>query len=135
MYPFGSAPACIYGTPIMHKCSSSDPFPKRRQIVLSIDTFNYNLAHFLCDLLSLLVPSDYSCKDSFSFVSQIKNASLSRKVLVSYDVTRLFTNIPLQESIDIGINLIFNHNPNLNITKTELKKLFPFPYITDPFYF
>ena len=104
-------------------------------IALSIDTFNYNLTHFLCDLLSLLVPSDYSCKDTFSFVSQIKNSSLSRKVLLSYDVTRLFTNIPLQESIDIGINLIFNHNPNLSITKKELKKTFPLPYITDSFYF
>ena len=38
----------------------------------------------------------------------------------------LFTNIPLQETIDITINLIFNHNPNLNITKKELKKLFLF---------
>ena len=65
---------------------------------------------------------------TFSFVSQIKNANLSKKFLVSYDVTSLFTNIPLQENIVIGINLIFifNHNPNLNITKKELKKLFLF---------
>ena len=57
----------------------------------------------------------------FSFVSKIKNASLSGKFLVSYDLTSLFTNIPLQETIDIAINLIFNHNLNLNITKKELK--------------
>ena len=62
----------------------------------------------------------------FSFVSQIKNANLSKKILVSYDVTSLFTNIPLQETIDIAINLLFNHNPNLNITRKELKKLFLF---------
>ena len=37
------------------------------------------------------------------------------------DVTSLFTSIPLQETIDIAINLILNHNPNLNITKKELK--------------
>ena len=36
------------------------------------------------------------------------------------DVTSLFTNIPFQETIDIAINLIFNHNPNLNITRKEL---------------
>ena len=77
----------------------------------------------LCNLLS---PNDYSCKDTFSFASQIKNANLSRKFFVSYDVTSLFTNILLQEIIDIAINLIFNHNPNLNITKKELKKLFLF---------
>ena len=109
MYPSGSAPARIYDTPKMHKFSSSDSFPKLCPIVSSIDTFNYNLAHFLCDLLSPLVPNDYSCKDTFSFVSQIKNANLSKKFLVSYDVTSLFTNIPLQETIDIAINLISNH--------------------------
>ena len=122
----GSAPAHIYGTPKMHKFSSSDSFLKLRLIVSSIGTFNYNLAHFLCDLCPPLVPNDYSCKDTFTFVSQIKNAHLSKKFLVSYDVTSLFTSIPLQETIDIAINLIFNHNPNLNITKKELKKLFLF---------
>ena len=48
------------------------------------------------------------------------------KFLVSYNVTSLFTSIPLQETIDIAINLIFNHIPNLSITKKELKKLFLF---------
>ena len=56
----------------------------------------------------------------FFFVSQIKNANLSSKYLVSYNVTSLFTNIPLQETIDIAINRLFNHNPNLNITKKDL---------------
>ena len=126
MYPSGSAPARIYCPPKMHKLSSSDSFPKLRPIVSSIGTFNYNITRFLCDLLSPLVPNDYSCKDTFSFVSQVKNANLSKKFLVSYDVTSLFTNIPLQETIDIAINLIFNLNPNLNITKKELKKLFLF---------
>ena len=116
----------------MHKFSSSDSFPKLRPIVSSIGTFNHNLSRFFCDLLSSLVSNDYSCKDTFSFVSQIKNVSLSKKFLVFYDVTSLFTNIPVQETIDIVINLIFNHNPNLNITK---KETFPFCYITGSFYF
>ena len=126
MYPSGFAPACIYNTPKMHKFYSSDSFPKLPLIVSSIGTFNYNLAHFLCDLLSPLVLNDYSCKDTFSFVCQIKNATLSKKFLVSYDVTSLFTNTPLQETTDIALNLIFNHNLNLNITRKELKKHFLF---------
>ena len=126
LYPSGSAPARIYVAPKMHKFSSSDSFPKLRPIVLSIGTSNYNLARFLCDLLSPLVPNDYSCKDTFSFVSQIKNANLSTKFLISCDVTSLFINIPLQETIDIAINLISNHIANLNITRKELKKLFLF---------
>ena len=56
-----------------------------------------------CDLHSPLAPNYYSCKDTFSSVSQVKNASLSGKFLVSYDVTSLF---PLQETVDIAVNLI-----------------------------
>ena len=92
----------------MHKFSSSDSFPTLCPIVSSIGTFNYNLTHLLCDLLSRLVLNDYSCKDTFSFVSQIKNANLSKKFVASYDVTSLFTRIPLQEITDIAINLILN---------------------------
>ena len=69
LYPSGPAPARIYGTPEMHKFSSSDLFPKLRPIVSSIGTLNFNLARFLRDLLSPLVPNDYSWKDTFSFVS------------------------------------------------------------------
>ena len=69
LYPSGSAPARIYGTPKMHKFSSSDSFPKLHLIVSSVGTFNYHLARFLCDLLSPLVANDYSCKDTFSCFS------------------------------------------------------------------
>ena len=133
LYPSRSAPARIYGTPKMHKLSFSDPFPKLCPIVLSIGTFNYNLACVFCNLLSPLVPNDYSCKNPFSFLSQIKNANLSKKFIVSYDVTSLFTNIPLQDTIDIAINLIFNHNPNLNINRKELKKLLFATFLTVSF--
>ena len=53
--------------------------------------------------VSPVVSDDYSFKDIFSFASQIKNANLSGKFLVSYDVTNLFTNVPLQEYIIIQI--------------------------------
>lgn len=41
-------------------------------------------------------------------------------VIFSPDVTSFFSNLPLQETIDLAINLNFNLNPNLNFTKTEL---------------
>ena len=105
----------------MHKFSSSDSFPKLCPIALSIGTFNYNLACFLSDFPLPLIPNDYCCKDTFSIVSQIKNEKLSTKFLVSYDVTSVFTNITLQKTIDLAINLIFNRNRILNITGKELK--------------
>ena len=84
-------------------------------IVSSIGTFNYDLTRFLCDPLSPVV------HDFFYFVSQIKNANLSAKFLVLYEVTSLFTNTALQETIDGTINLILNDNLNLNFTKNWLK--------------
>ena len=83
LYPSGSAHARIYDTPKVHKFYSRDSFPKLCAIVSSIDTFNYQLVRFLCDLLSSLFPNDYSCEDTFSFVSQTENANYSRKCLVS----------------------------------------------------
>ena len=72
LYPSGSAPARVYGTPKMHKFSSSDSFPKLHPIVSSIHTFNYNLARLLCNLLSPLVPNDYSGKDTFLFFLKLR---------------------------------------------------------------
>ena len=69
LYPSSSAPAGIYGTPKTQKFSSSDTFPTLYPPVLSIGTFNCDLTCFLCDLLSPVVPDDYACKDTFSFVS------------------------------------------------------------------
>ena len=79
LYPSGSAFARIYGTPKMHKLSSIDSFSKLRPIVLSIRTFNYNFACFLCGLFSPLVTNDYSCKDTL-FVSHSKNANSFQKI-------------------------------------------------------
>ena len=47
----------------------------------------------------------------------------------------LSTNIPPEETIDIAIHLIFNHNPNLNITRKELKRVFLFAISHNHFIF
>ena len=67
LFPAGPAPVRIYGTPKMHRFSSCDLFSKFHRIVSSIDIFYYNLAGFLCDRLSTLVPNDYSCEYTFPF--------------------------------------------------------------------
>ena len=79
----------------MYKFSPSQTCPKLRPIVLFIGTFNDDITHFLCDLLSPVVPDYYSCKDTFSFASQNIIANISGKFLVSYNITSLFTSIPL----------------------------------------
>ena len=46
--------------------------------------------------------------------------------MISYDVTSLFTNIPLDETIDIAVNLLKEKEPKLKISKKDLRKLFVF---------
>ena len=49
---------------------------------------------------------------------------MTDKFLISFDVTSLFTNIPLSEAIDIAINLLFENSPDTKFTKRELRKRF-----------
>ena len=44
--------------------------------------------------------------------------------MISFDVAKLFTNIPLTEAIDIAINLIFENSPDIKFTKRELRNHF-----------
>ena len=95
-------------------------------IVSSISTYNYHLSKFLTDLLDPIIHTSHCTKNSFTFCEEIKKVSGTNRFLISYDVCSLFTSIPLKEAIDITVNLLFEHNPGLNITKAELKKLFEF---------
>ena len=97
-----------------------------RRIVCSLGTYNYHLSKFLTDLLDPIIPTFHCTKDSFRFCKEIKKVSGTNRFLISYDVYSLFTSIPLKETLDINDNLLFEHNPGLNITKAELKTLYEF---------
>ena len=65
-------------------------------------------------------------KDSFSFCEEIKKVRASNKFLVFYNVCSLLTIIPLTETVDIAIDLLFEKKPGFKILKADLKKLFQF---------
>ena len=44
--------------------------------------------------------------------------------MVSINVESLFTNIPLEECIDLAVNYISEGNPDLKLTESELRSLF-----------
>ena len=77
-------------------------------------------------MLDPVIPTEYCAKDSFSFCKEVQEVSSSNKFMISYNVCSLFTSIPLKETIDIAVNLIFDKYPDLKITRQELKKLFEF---------
>ena len=44
--------------------------------------------------------------------------------MVFFDVESLFTNIPLEECIDLAVNYISDGNPDIKLNKSELRILF-----------
>ena len=126
IFPKGSQPAKFYGLPKLHKKRDNHRQPPLRPIVSSIGAYNYNLAKYLSSLLVPLLPDKYSVKDSFSFVEELRSFDFNNKFLISFDVESLFTNIPLNETIDIAVDLILKHHPKFSIKKPDLKKLFSF---------
>ena len=116
----------MYVTSKVHKIRSDSEVSSFRPIVSSIGSFNYNLSRFLSDMLTPFILTDYCTQDSFSFVKEVQEVSVSDYFMVSYDVCNLFTNIPLNETIDLAVDIIFDNNKSMNITKPQLKKLFVF---------
>ena len=72
IYPAGSLPSRLYGTPKIHKIKEKSDIPPLRPIVSSINSYNYNLASYLCALLTPFIPAAYCKKDSFIFIKDIQ---------------------------------------------------------------
>jgi hypothetical protein len=124
IYPVGSQAARIYALPKMHKVNNDNSLPTFRPIISTIGTYNYNLAKHLSHLLSPHIPKQFCTLDSFSFVEELKQINVKNKFVVSYDVESLFTNIPLNEAINIATDLFFKDKVcSKHFSKTQFKKL------------
>ena len=120
--PVGTRPGIMYGNCKVHK-QQVDGCPPFRPILSALQTPTYNIAKFLVPLLNPLTKNEYTVKDSFQFAEEIceQDPTLS---MGSLDVDSLFTNIPLDETIDICVNQLFENTDTVKgFTKSELKQL------------
>lgn len=106
------------------KTRAPNTIPLFRPIISSIGTYNYKLSKHLCSLLQPHIPSEHSVGDTFTFVREIQSLSMQGKYMVTFHVESLFTNIPLEESIDLAVVYILQGIPNIKFTHDDLKKLF-----------
>ena len=105
--PVGTRPGIMYGNCKLNKqqVDGSSPF---RPILSALQTPTYNLAKFLVPILNPLTKNEYTVKDSFQFAEEICEQELTL-TMGSLDVDSFFTNIPLDETIDICINQLFEN--------------------------
>ena len=97
-----SGPGILYKLCKVHK-TITDIFPPFRPILFAIGTPSYKLAKFLVAKLSLITFNEFTVKDSFAFAEEIVHQD-SKLFMGSLNVDLLFTNIPLEETINICTN-------------------------------
>ena len=94
----------MYGLPKVHKPN----FPLR-PIISAIGTHSYKLAKFLVPLLRPFSTNTFTINDTFTFVKELRELNINTNdvIMASFDVKSLFTNIPLDETINIIIDKCF----------------------------
>ena len=108
--PVGCRPGILYGLGKLHK-ETRNGIPPFRPIFSAIGTPTYNLAKFLLKFLTTSTANKYTVIDSFHFAEEISQQD-SNLHMASLDVDSLFTNIPLEETIDICADNLYSDNEN-----------------------
>ena len=92
----------MYGLPKVHKPN----FPLR-PIIPVISTHFYKLAKFLVPLLRPFSTNTFTINDTFSFAKELREFKINTNDVIMASLKSLFTNIPLDETINIIINKCF----------------------------
>ena len=116
----GSLTPRLYGLPKTHKPG----IPLRPVLSMSGSPY-HSLAQWLVGLLepvrAKLCP--FSLKDTFEFVDLIESLDTSNKVMTSFDVESLFTNVPLDEVLNIIHDYVLQKNLPIPIPLNYFMKL------------
>ena len=96
-----------------------------RPILSSTGSYNHECATWLSEILTPLRHHPSSLKDTFDFLDKIKNLTPGNKLMASLDVKSLFTNVPVNFTIDLILNNIFNNGvKDFNgLNRQQMKKL------------
>ena len=124
LIPTGSQPGILYGLAKIHKKIVGN-CPPCRPILSAINTPTYKLAKYLVPLLKPVTSNQFTVKDSFKFAEEIRTQD-KNFFMASLDVDSLFTNIPLDETINICINELFKDDKTKKInglSKNQIKEL------------
>ena len=127
VYPTGSASDKLFGTVKPHKMAKNGNIGNLplRPIISSIGTASYHLVKHLAKLLSPLSHSEFTVENTKAFIEEFKNMLLPDDYkLISFDVTSLFTNVPLDYTISIVLKQIYGQRElETKISRKDMKDL------------
>lgn len=103
--PNGSQRPKLYGLPKTHK-----PDCPLRPILSMVKSPQHGLARFLVSVLNPVLEkySSFMVSDSFHFVESLNNLRSNKNFMCSFDIKSLFTNIPLNEVIEICVEQLYD---------------------------
>ena len=92
----GSRLAHLYGQPKTNKKKLA-----MRPILSATGTYKYKLAKWLDEKLKPLSINGHTVSETFQFADELHEMKINdQDILVSYDVSSLFTNVPVDETIE-----------------------------------
>ena len=124
--PKQKQPPRIYGVPKIHKANAP-----LRLIVSCVNTLAFDLSGHLARILSPLTgSSSYTVKNSGEFANIISKETIQTdEVMISFDVESLFTNVPIEETVQAALHRL-NNDPSLPdrtaLTPTQIADLLNF---------
>ena len=118
--PSGSTIPRLYGLPKIHK--SGVPI---RPILSMVNSPYHSIAQWLVHKLEPVRQqlSKHSLRDTFQFVDTIRDLNVREKTMVSLDVTSLFTNVPLVETVSFLCKFITEKQMDIGIPVDRLREL------------
>ena len=121
----GSTLGMMHGSAKVHKIVT-DGLPSFRSILSAIGTPTYKLAEFLAPMLEPLTTNECTIKDPFIFSEELQSFD-SKLAMVSFDIESLFTNITLQETIELCVENLFKDRTHVdNLSKYSFDPLAKF---------
>lgn len=122
LYPSSSRPGLYFGLAKVHKLRDDsrdvDHLPLR-PVISNIGTATYHVSKYLANLLQPIAKSEFTINSTKDFVGKIRSKKIGTEFeMVSFDVVSLFTSVPLEFTIELILNKIYNEK----LIATKLKR-------------
>ena len=127
LYPTSSKPGSFYGTTKVFKFKEREAVDKitLMPIIFNIGTAVYEIAIYLAESLTPLGKSKHTISNTNDFITRLKTERISKRFKkISFNVKSLFTNVPLEETVDTILNKIYVEKKiETNIYRNIMKDL------------